>query len=73
MKYSANSVWENKWQIRISCALSSAFLNGLEMIFGMEQMSLFDTGSSGWGEGSVSASDPLASRLRPESLEEFVG
>ena len=36
-------------------------------------MSLFDTGSSGWGERSVSASDPLASRLRPESLEEFVG
>ena len=39
----------------------------------MEQMSLFDTGSSGWRERSVSASDPLASRLRPESLEEFVG
>lgn len=39
----------------------------------MEQMSLFDTGPSGWGERSVSASDPLASRLRPESLEEFVG
>ena len=39
----------------------------------MEQMSLFDTGPSGWGERSVSASNPLASRLRPESLEEFVG
>ena len=39
----------------------------------MEQMSLFDTGPSGWGERSVSASDPLASRLRPESLVEFVG
>ena len=39
----------------------------------MEQMSLFDTGSSGWGNGGISAADPLASRLRPESLEEFVG
>ena len=39
----------------------------------MEQMSLFDMGSSGWKEDGVTASDPLASRLRPESLDEFVG
>ena len=39
----------------------------------MEQMSLFDTGSSAWKNGGINASDPLASRLRPETLEEFVG
>ena len=39
----------------------------------MEQMSLFDTGSSVWKNGGINASDPLASRLRPETLEEFVG
>lgn len=39
----------------------------------MEQMSLFDMGASGRIGGGTSASDPLASRLRPESLEEFVG
>ena len=39
----------------------------------MEQMSLFDMGSSGWKREGLHASDPLASRLRPETLEEFVG
>ena len=39
----------------------------------MEQMSLFDMGSSGWKGEGLHASDPLASRLRPETLEEFVG
>ena len=36
-------------------------------------MSLFDMGSSGWKGEGLHASDPLASRLRPETLEEFVG
>ena len=39
----------------------------------MEQMSLFDMDSSGWKGEGLHASDPLASRLRPETLEEFVG
>ena len=39
----------------------------------MEQMSLFDMDSSGWKGDGLHVSDPLASRLRPETLEEFVG